>query len=114
MYFHKIIINREIREELLPFDDQIDMRIFKESMERKFVSFSQAYDKYQKRLAFALEKLLFYMEASGDRVSQNVLKKDISFMESSEVPRNVTDGWHFGVLMMQAMTIQDLLAKNDS
>ena len=34
-----------------------------------------------------------------------MLKKDISFMESSEVPRNVTDGWHFGVLMMQAMTI---------
>ena len=45
------------------------MRIFKESMERKFVGFSQNYDRYEKRLAFAVEKLLFYMEASGDRVS---------------------------------------------
>ena len=69
MYFHKIIINREIREELLTDDAEIDMRIFKESMERKFVTFSQSYDRYEKRLAFALEKLLLYMEASGDRVS---------------------------------------------
>jgi hypothetical protein len=46
---------------LLPFDDQIDMRIFKESMERKFMAFASTYDKYEKRLTVALEKLLFYM-----------------------------------------------------
>ena len=46
MYFHKILINRELRDELLPFDDELDMKIFKESMERKFVSFSKNYDRY--------------------------------------------------------------------
>lgn len=61
IYFQKILVNRELRDEILPFDDQIDMRIFKESMERKFVSFAKNYDKYEKRLTLALEKLLFYM-----------------------------------------------------
>ena len=46
MYFHKILINRELRDELLPFDDELDMKIFKESMERKFVSFGKNYDRY--------------------------------------------------------------------
>jgi hypothetical protein len=45
IYFHKILINKEINEELLPFDDELDMKIFKESMERKFVSFAKNYSK---------------------------------------------------------------------
>lgn len=62
-------MNRQVQEELLPFDDEVDMRIFKESMERKYATFAREYDRYEKRLAHALEKLLFYMEACGDRVS---------------------------------------------
>ena len=35
-------------------------------------------------------------------------------MESSEMTKSGADGWNMGLLMMQAMTIEDLLAKNDS
>jgi len=38
-------------------------------MERRYITFAKEYDRYEKRLAVALEKLLFYMEVSGDRVS---------------------------------------------
>ena len=51
MYFSKILVNREIRDEILPLDDEIDMKIFKESMERKFVTFAKTYYKYESRLA---------------------------------------------------------------
>ena len=111
MYFHKILINRELRDELLPFDDELDMKIFKESMERKFVSFGKNYDRYQKKLSVALQKLLFYMEACGDNVSEKVLKSDIEFMQSNSLPKNGGGGQEMSMLMMQAMTIQDLLAK---
>ena len=56
-------------------------------MERKYITFAREYDRYEKRLAVALEKLLFYMEACGDRVSEKVLQSDIAFMEAREVPR---------------------------
>lgn len=46
IYFSKILINKEIKEEILPFDDQLDLRIFKESMERKFLTFARDYNKY--------------------------------------------------------------------
>jgi hypothetical protein len=59
------------------------MRIFKESMERKFLAFARNYDKYEQRLAAALEKLLFYMEACEATVSEKVIQADIAFMESS-------------------------------
>lgn len=32
MYFHKILINREIREENLSMEDELDLKIFKDSM----------------------------------------------------------------------------------
>ena len=61
VYFHKITVNRELHEEILPLDEQVDMRIFKESMERKFLTFARNYAKFEQRLGQALEKLLFYM-----------------------------------------------------
>lgn len=54
IYFSKILINKEIKEEILPFDDQLDLRIFKESMERKFLAFARDYNKYEARLSLAL------------------------------------------------------------
>lgn len=54
-------MNRELNEEILPLDEQVDMRIFKESMERKFLTFARNYAKFEQRLGQALEKLLFYM-----------------------------------------------------
>ena len=61
-------------------------------MERKFISFSKMYDKYQKRLTIALEKLLFYMEVGGTHVDDQVLKKDIQFMEGSQMPNSSSNG----------------------
>ncbi len=63
------------------------MRIFKESMERKFLNFAKNYYRYEKKLGEALEKLLFYMESCGDKVSDSVIKLDIKFIEEADVPR---------------------------
>lgn len=57
------------------------MRIFKESMERKFLTFAKNYDRYETKLSQALEKLLFYMESCGTAVSDSVIKSDIKFIE---------------------------------
>ena len=48
---------------------EIDLRIFRESLKRKFICFVRGYSKCEVRLGMELEKLLFYMEAAGDRVS---------------------------------------------
>lgn len=64
-------------------------------------------------MSAALEKLLFYMEASGSNVSEKVLHADIKFMESSDVPKNTPLQIEHSLLMMQALTIEDLLAKTE-
>lgn len=80
LYFHKILVNKELQEELLPLDEEIDMRIFKESMERKFLAFAKNYDKYERRLGQALERLLFYMEQFGSDLNGEMLSKDLLFV----------------------------------
>lgn len=77
-------MNRELHEEILPLDEQVDMRIFKESMERKFLTFARNYAKFEQRLGQALEKLLFYMEKFGSSISESTLNEDLLFLEESE------------------------------
>ena len=60
------------------------MRIFKESMERKFVAFARNYDRYQRRISQALQRLLFYMEHFGSELSGDMLSKDFLFVEQNE------------------------------
>ena len=45
----------------LPVQEDLDMRIFKESMERKFLSFAEEMDRNEKKIQDLLEKLIFYM-----------------------------------------------------
>lgn len=56
------------------------MRIFKESMERKFLAFAKNYDRYERRLGQALERLLFYMEQFGSDLNGEMLTKDLLFI----------------------------------
>jgi len=49
------------------------MKIFKESMEKKFVGWARNYDRYERRVGDALRRLLFYMERFGGEVEENVL-----------------------------------------
>lgn len=44
------------------------MRIFKQSMERKFLSFAEEINKYEKKVKDVLTKLIFYMEKSSESV----------------------------------------------
>ena len=49
MHFYKILINKEVRGSALNCDD-LDLKIFKQSMERRYFVIANNYDKYEKRL----------------------------------------------------------------
>ena len=51
------------------------------------------------------------MEVGGSHVDDKVLKKDIQFMEGNQMLHSSSNGNLQQMLMMQAMTIEDLLAK---
>jgi len=50
MHFHKILINREICESVLSMEEHLDLKIFKDSMERKFLTFANNYNRYEKKV----------------------------------------------------------------
>lgn len=56
------------------------MRIFKESMEKKFLTFARNYERYEAKVAQAFEKLLFYMETFGGALKDDVLNEDLRFI----------------------------------
>ena len=88
------------------------MKIFKESMEKKFLGWVQNYDRYERRTSKALERLLFYMETFGGSVSEDVLDADLRFIEEGSGNKQEKIGpedrhW----LMLQAQAIELLLAR---
>ena len=54
MHFYKIIINKEVRGSPRRSDSDLDLKIFKESMERRYFVIANNYERYEKRLGEAL------------------------------------------------------------
>ncbi len=61
LHFQRILLSGEVGESSLVLEEEVDMRIFKESMERRFLSFAKNYQRYEQRTTEALQRLLFYM-----------------------------------------------------
>lgn len=89
------------------------MRIFKESMERKFLTFARNYAKFEQRLGQALEKLLFYMQKFGGSISESTLNEDLLFLEESEAQPKPVEVDNYSVLLLQALSIEHLLADKE-
>lgn len=70
MYFHKMLQMRTIPEHCdpLPHESDLEMRIFKQSMERKFTQYIEQVKGYERKVRDVLGKLVFYMEKSTECV----------------------------------------------
>lgn len=76
MHFHKIVQMRQQPEnhDPLPHESDLEMRIFKQSMERKFMQFAEQIQGYEKKIRDVLTKLIFYMEKSSETVSEKQIE----------------------------------------
>jgi hypothetical protein len=61
------------------------MRIFKQSMERKFLEYTDQIKGYEQKIKDILTKLIFYMEKSSDNVPEKQIEEDILFIEGQHV-----------------------------
>lgn len=63
----------------------MEMRIFKQSMERKFLEYTDQIKGYEQKIKDILTKLIFYMEKSSDNVPEKQIEEDILFIEGQHV-----------------------------
>ena len=64
MHFNKILQLRQLpdREEPLSYEEEdLEMRIFKQSMERKFFHFVYQIKVFERKIKDVLSRLIFYM-----------------------------------------------------
>lgn len=64
MHFNKILQLRQLpdREEPLSYEEEdLEMRIFKQSMERKFLHFVDQIKVFERKIKDVLSRLIFYM-----------------------------------------------------
>lgn len=69
----------------MSYESDLEMRIFKQSMERKFLEYTDQIKGYEQKIKDILTKLIFYMEKSSDNVPEKQIEEDILFIEGQHV-----------------------------